>query len=378
MTIIDRYLLRQFFRTFTICFLSLLGLFVVFHAFTNLDAFLKIASQQGGLWRVMGLYYAHQSVLFFDRTVGLVNLTAAMFTLTWIQRHNELIALMAAGISRVRVMIPVVLAVVVVIALGVLNRELVIPRFREELSRKPNDLAVDVPRPFTPQYDEQSDILIRGQAAIAAQRKIDRPVLRLPASLDHSYRQIAAKEAYYRPPADGRLGGYLLVGVEHPTDLGTQPSLVLDDSPVIVTARDAPDWLQPGQCFLVSGVTFEQLTNSEAWREFSSTAQLIRGLHNRSVDFGGSMRVAIHGRIVQPLLDLTLLFLGLPLVVTRESRNVFLAMGLCAAVTLAFMVVVVGFQYLGGAYALNPALAVWLPLMLFIPVAVEMSVPLTK
>ena len=60
------------------------------------------------------------------------------------------------------------------------------------------------------------------------------------------------------------------------------------------------------------------------------------------------MRVTIHARIVQPLLDITLLFLGLPLIVTRESRNVFLAMGMCMAVTVAFTLVVFGLQCLGG------------------------------
>lgn len=378
MTIIDRYLLRQFLKTFLICFLSLLGLFIVFHAFTNLEAFLKIAQRQGGLGRLMGAYYARQAILFFDMTVGFVNLTAAMYTMTWIQRHNELVALMAAGVPRVRAAVPVVAAVTGVIVLAVLNRELLIPRFREELSRKPQDLALDTPRPFSPQYDERTDILIRGQGAIAAARKIERPALRLPASLDHYTKQITAREAYYQPPTAKRPGGYLLVGVEHPKDLADRPSLQIEGFPVIITPRDAPDWLQRDQVFLVSGVSFEQLTNVDAWREFSSTSQLIRGLHNRSLDLGGAVRVAIHGRIVQPLLDLTLLFLGLPLVMTMESRNVFIAMSLCAVVSVAFMGVVVLFQMLGSAYLLSPALAVWMPLILFVPIAVEMGVSMNR
>jgi len=380
MRIIDRYLLRQFFKTFLICFLSLLGLFVVFHAFTNLESFFRIADRQGGLGRAMGLYYARQSLLFFDRTVGLVNLTAAMFTVTWIQRHNELVALMAAGVSRVRVVIPVIVAVVAVIGLALLNRELLIPRFRDELSRKPQDLATDVPRPFDPQYDERSDVLIRGQAAIAAQHKIERLTLSLPVSLDPYTRKIIAREAYYKAPAGGRPGGYLLVGMEQPRDLSTQPSLTLDDGPVIVTARDAPAWLLPDQCFLVSDVSFEQLTNGDAWREFSSTSQLIRGLHNRSLNLGGDIRVAIHARIAQPLLDIVLLFLGLPLVMTLENRNVFVAMALCAVVTLAFLLVVIVFQKLGGAYVLgmSPALGVWIPLMIFAPLAVELAISMNE
>jgi lipopolysaccharide export system permease protein len=130
----------------------------------------------------------------------------------------------------------------------------------------------------------------------------------------------------------------------------------------------------------VSGVSFEQLTNAEAWREFSSTYQLIRGLHNRSLYLTGHTRVAIHGRIVQPLLDVILLFLGLPLVMTRENRNVFVAMALCAVVTLAFLLVVIVFQKLGGVYALgmSPALGVWLPLMIFAPLAVEMAISMNE
>ena len=82
----------------------------------------------------------------------------------------------------------------------------------------------------------------------------------------------------------------------------------------------------------------------------------------------------IHSRIVQPLLDIVLLFLGLPLVVSRESRNVFLAIGVCMGVVTVFLLVVVGFQQLGNSvYLVGPALAAWAPLILFVPAAVGVS-----
>ncbi len=52
---------------------------------------------------------------------------------------------------------------------------------------------------------------------------------------------------------------------------------------------------------------------------------------------------------------MTLLFLGLPLVLSRSNRNVFLAIGLCLVLVTAFMVVVMGCQYLGSSYWLEPA-----------------------
>ena len=179
--------------------------------------------------------------------------------------------------------------------------------------------------------------------------------------------------AYYHAPEGQQPGGYLLDKVREPKNLDSRPSLFWNARPVLITPRDAPDWLKSDQCFLVSNLDFDQLIGSPAVRQLSSTAQLITGLHNPSQDFGADVRVAIHARIVQPLLDITLLFLGLPLVVSRESRNVFLAMGVCMAVTTAFSLVVVGSQHLGTIYLLGPALAAWIPLMIFVPVAVGLA-----
>ena len=66
-----------------------------------------------------------------------------MFTVAWIQRHNEMTALMAAGVSRIRVIKPLIIAAVSICLLAAINREVLIPRFREELTRKPQDLIGD-------------------------------------------------------------------------------------------------------------------------------------------------------------------------------------------------------------------------------------------
>jgi hypothetical protein len=52
--IIDRYLLRQFWHTFVICFCSLTGLYIVIDAFGNLEEFINYAHKHGSLLGVMG------------------------------------------------------------------------------------------------------------------------------------------------------------------------------------------------------------------------------------------------------------------------------------------------------------------------------------
>jgi len=373
MTTIDRYLLRQFLKTFAICYVSLAGLYIVFDAFTNLEEFLRCAEECGGLWRLLGTFYGYRSILFFDRTAGLLTLVAGMFTITWIQRHNEMTALLSAGIARPRIVAPILVAAVVIAVLATLNRELVIPQIRDELGRKPRDLLGDQAQPMHPRYDNQTDVLLRGKHTYRAEQRISEPSFLLPSALAEYGTQLTAEDAYYRPPSGDRPGGYLFRGVEQPRGLDQKPSLSLGDHRVLITPRDEPQWLKPGECFLVSEVTFDQLTGGRAFREFSSTAQLIAGLRNQAMAFGADLRVAIHARFVQPFLDLTLFFLGFPLVAGRGNRNVFLAIGLCLAVVTVFVLVTLGLQHLGAIYLLDPALAAWAPLMLFVPLAVWQS-----
>lgn len=378
MRIIDRYLLRQFLQVFAICFISLTGLFVVIDGFGNLEEFIEYAKiKKTNVFAVMGPYYGYRTLTFFETTGGILTLIAAMFTVTWIQRHNELTALQAAGIRKGRVMRPVIFAALAIAALSVVNREVLIPRCREHLSYNAQDMGGNSERKMSPQYDYETDVLIRGATTIASKQLISKPSFVLPSSLDAYGKQLVAAEAYYLPPEDSQPGGYLLKGIEQPLGLAELPSLTLGGEPVLLTPRDQR-WLKPDECFVVSKVTFEQLAVGSSWQKLSSSFELIHSLQNPSLDFGADVRVAIHTRFTQPLLDLTLLFLGLPLVLGRDNRNMFLAIGMCVGVVILFASFVLGSQYLGAAYLLSPALAAWLPLMVFVPWAVATSDPLRE
>jgi lipopolysaccharide export system permease protein len=378
MLLIDRYLVRQFVWSLAVCFCSLLGLFIVIQTFSNLDEFVSQGSKEGGLLGVLFDYYAYQSLAFFDSVSGILTLIAAMFTMAGFQRHNELTALMAAGIPKWRIVQPVIIAVAVVSCMAAVNRELVIPMFREKLSRTTKDFQGDTAKRLEPRRDHRRQVFLNGQETVAKTRQIRQPTFQLlPVELTAYGTQLIADDAFYQDADGERPGGYLLRGMQHPNDLDQKPSLSLNGEAVIITPRDAP-WLQPNECFVVSDVTFEQLAGGVAWRQYSSTMEMIAGLHNSSLDFGADVRVAIHSRLVQPLLDMTLLFLGLPLILSRQTRNMFLAIGLAVGVVIAFMLVVMGFQYLGSQYLISPALAAWCPLLFFVPTAVGMSDPLRQ
>jgi lipopolysaccharide export system permease protein len=373
MCIIDRYLIRQFLKTFIICFFSLMGLYVIIDCSTHVEDFLRCGEKMGGVLKFAGQYYSYKTFVIFDLLNGILVLISAMFTVSWLQRHNEMTALMMAGISRIRIVTPLIAAAVVISLLAMANRELIMPHFRDELARRPQDLIGDQAQDLGPHYDYQTDVFINGKCTYDENKRIESPDFRMPLSLNKYGRQLQAENAYYCPPQGDRPGGYLFDKMRKPKNLDTLPSLSLAGRPVLITPHDRPLWLKPGQCFIASNLDFEQLTGGIGFKNFSSTAQLIAGLDNSSVGFGADVRVKIHARIVEPLLDLTLLFLGLPLVVRRESRNVFLAIGMCMGITTVFLLTVIGLQQLGSTSIIPPALAAWSPLIIFVPPAVGLA-----
>ncbi|HEX5103683.1 MAG TPA: LptF/LptG family permease, partial [Pirellulaceae bacterium] len=99
--IIDRALVLLFLKSLLVCFVSLAGLSFIVDLANNAEEFLGYVKQHGPL--VLLDYYGPRSLLFFDRTAGLLALVSTIFAITLMQRSNEFTALMAAGIGPARI-----------------------------------------------------------------------------------------------------------------------------------------------------------------------------------------------------------------------------------------------------------------------------------
>jgi len=253
-----------------------------------------------------------------------------------------------------------------------------LPRYRDQLTRKIQDWSGEKPQKLRPRYDHQTDILLAGRSTYGVDQRIESPNFRLHRTMGRFHRRITAKVAYYHDGDTRHPAGYLLRGVNQPADLGNLPSFVRGNKTLIYSPQDT-DWLEQGECFVVSDISFAQLSAANGWRLYASSSDLVSGLHNRSLDFGADVKVTVHSRVVQPLLDVTLFFLGLPVVLSRKPRNVFVAAGICIALVLGFFVIVLSCHGLGSAgYLLTPPLAAWCPLLILGPIAYTVCRPLWR
>src|SRR5438270_6601391 len=133
MKLVDRVLFTAFLKAYLLCLVSLLSLYVIIDLFTKLDDFAEQVHGLGPLVRHVATYYGYQSIRIFDQLCESIVLLAATFTVVWVQRNNELLPLLSAGVPTRRMLCPVMAGASLMVGMGVANQELVIPRVADAL-----------------------------------------------------------------------------------------------------------------------------------------------------------------------------------------------------------------------------------------------------
>lgn len=367
MTRIDRYVLLLFLRTVLVCFCSLAGIFIVFHAFNSMDDLVEQGRREGGMWAVALRYYGPYMLLLFDWTGAIIALMALLFTVGWLRRTGELTATLAAGISHGRILKPMVVATVAIIAIQLFNRECVIPRFRDSLTMEAEDIGGEIEHAILPRDDLTSGILIEGQSLRTPSDVIVEPSFRLYGDYPGFGDLLLARSATWQRAEGGRPSGYRLEGVRRPEHIDRLPSAANEEHLVLMTSHDQP-WLSPGQCFVATSVHPNLLQQSQSATRMASVVELARRVRDPAVHSSASVRILLHERIIRPALDFSLVLLGLPLVVNRRQRNLFVMIGAAIGIVLFFFGIKTLASAMGGnGYLLTPSLAAWVPLWVIGP-----------
>lgn len=377
MRILDRQRYWAYLKAYVVCFTSLVGLYVVIDAFSNFDEFTKRASGAAEIFRIMGRFYLVHMSEFYDRLCGVIGMMAAIFTVTWMQRNNELLAMLAAGISTQRVIRPVLVSAVLVSGLAVVNQELVMPELADELQKSHDDDGSMKVR-VSGRYDANG-IYIHGNEADRRAQTVLSFNATIPVEVFGSLRELEARQARYIPESATncpKRGGWLLRGVhlKLPFDdeqlaQGTVEKLKSDKGfppPVGDLAN-----LGGETYFLHSTLTFQAVTRKRNWYQYAPTHELIRGLSDPANESEKQdIAVFLHNRLMRPGLALTLLFLSLPQVLGGYGRNMFVNLGLSLGTAALFYGVGFVSQFLGSHAVIRPELSAWAPLIGFGTLAV--------
>jgi len=301
---------------------------------------------------------------------SLLGLVSVMVTVAMVMRLNELVPIQAAGVSTLRIVAPLLIAFFLVVGLLTVVREFVLPRFLNELTMDFIGTGREKGQPVNAIIDHETEFLFRGDRLFQQEKRMATPIISVPKRIVKGGLNIIADNAVYHDAVGERPAGFMLLNVKEPKNFSGGASLADADRPVVITGKDAPEWIQPTDCFVVTKVPFAYFISSDSWSQYASTMELIAAARNPSMDISQRVYGTIHARLLLPILDAAVIFLGLPIILSRGDRNVFKAMGLSAFIILSFVVVREGSQYIGTVVE-QPTLGAWLPLMLFGPIAVN-------
>ena len=328
MRLLDGLMIRSYFKSYVICLISLLGLYIVVDLFMNVSDFAHVNDGLKSFLTHIGKYYAARSSTIFDRLSEMIVLLAAMFTIAWVQRNNELLPQLSAGVSTQRVVRPVLLSACVMLTFATINQELVIPRLSLLLSLSREDPQGTHDMRVYPGY-EPNGICIWGRLATRKELLVhDFWCSIKPPIAPGNIINLQANEARYIPATDDaqpRTGGWMLTGTKAP-DLGDWKR------------TDVLEPIAPTRFFLkTQEVDFDTVTRDQhKWFYYASTWRIFQELCKSDVERLAPMAVLFHMRLTRPILGMILVFLGLSVILRDQNRNVFISAGLCLALCAGF------------------------------------------
>jgi len=366
---LDLYILRLFLVVYIVSLLSFCLIFVLIDLVENLDNFNRQSGSLGELFSLMLRYYSINLPIVFCQVLGpIVCLTSGLFTITLLQRSNELIPVLANGRSYRRLFLPVLLAAGVISVGTYLVQDFWIPGTREAFREMASKRKGRLETRDLKYEDTQEGILILIRRYLVNEKRAE-GVLVLPTSPgEEPDSVISARQMDWVQPSQGR--GYWLmkkgwIALYEPFEFreGARRSrLVTVSQPEVEGGADrlSESFIERA---LETVLSPEDLEVREAQVAHMSLADLKRKV-STTTDRGWKSKY--YSRIFHPVHNLVLLLLGLPIIVSSGTSNVFLGAFLAVCVGAVYFVAGAFCQALGAQGVLPPVIGSALGPVLFL------------
>jgi lipopolysaccharide export system permease protein len=375
MKILDRYILVAFLKNYLISFMVLIGLYVVLDMVFNFDELAEYRDHvdaSGGvagvlsLMRAIGDYYFFQTFRIFSHLSGIIPIVAAAFTLIRFTRFNELTAQLAAGIPLLRMAAPIVIAALVLNVLLIADQEVIIPRIIPKLTRKHDQLHASGGRtfPIHAMQDDANGLLNAGRFHPESDLG--------PPWMEHV--DVVEVDANFTPVAhiradrgewDPRKKEWKLTNGHRVTGLAPR-------------AQDTGVRTEPWPVYR-SSITPDEIAlyQSGEYVELLPTSRITM-LLERPKSYGAiDLQRVKHSRMTQWIMNIILVLLAIPCVMSREPGKIKQGIAACVALCGACLgTIFLSYQLAGTPPAGDqwadrwPALMTWMPIFIFGPVAV--------
>jgi len=130
MTILERYLLKEFFRNLLLVTTSLIAVYLLIDFFERIDNF-----SHAGRTALALNYFLLKIPVIFDQLAPISIMLAGIITMGLLHRRNELMSLNSGGLHLVRIITPTLMGAALVTALSLVNGQWFFPHAITETDR---------------------------------------------------------------------------------------------------------------------------------------------------------------------------------------------------------------------------------------------------
>lgn len=367
MKILDRYIAKNFLIGYLISMGVLVGMRVVIDLFVNVDEFAQLADRADlnsiQLLQRIFFYYGVQSTLYFRDFAGIITVVAAVFSLGKMTRNNELIAIMASGISLKRIIMPIILLSIILTGLLVVDQEVLIPKFANYLVRShdatPGQEAYELwflsdgngSLICTKKFDEQTQqmhtptIIKRRKTGEGSWEVVGRILADLAVYNEKQKRWDLTKGVYTPLTIHKDTEDFSSVSLPYPVDY-YESDLVPADIPI---------------------------RRQEGYKSLLSSHQLAVLVRNQArIKDKAELHSQRHFRFTDPIVNIIMLLVSLPVLVCRDPKAMKTAVVVSFSITLACFIFMFTCKMLATEVffgQVRPALWAWLPIIVFMPIA---------
>jgi lipopolysaccharide export system permease protein len=358
MKLLDKYIAKNFLISYAIVLGVMIGLRIVIDLFLSLDEFAEHTDL--GTWEVVKIvlsFYALHSTLYFRDFAGMITVFAAVFSLYKMVRNNELVAIMASGVSLKRVIAPIVLLALLLTGLFVIDQELIIPPLSDKLVRSQDAI------PGQESYDIWFIIDANGSQICSPKFDVKTSTLHNPTIIIRSQIpesqiwRVIAKISAERAIDINDTGKWILINGRFIEKDPRKAKAVKQISSYTsdITAKDIPVRRKSRHLTLLSSRQLAVLAAQKT--KIKDRAQLYSQKHFR---------------VTEPIINLAMLMVCLPILVCRDPKSMKSAIVISFGVTMACFITTFICKMLATEVFFDhvmPELWAWLPVVIFLPIA---------
>lgn len=347
--IIDRYIARHLIVVYAICVVSILGIFVVVDILTNLERLLS----KGSFLQALGSYLMALVPLAYYQIAPGTFLMASMFTLSALNKSNELIALRASGVSIYRVLAPIVAASLVAAALMAAVQETLIPAEADSIRRLGRDKPI-----VSVVLSDTGGNAFRIARYYPYDMRMENVVITIFYPGGNKHMSIHADSAIFSGKKRGQQGWLLRDVRIYEHDEQGLLKVAVDSK----TGQRLP-YVAEKEWLFKTDIVPSDIESVDRDVNYLTFSQLNSQYHRQR--YLPHLRVKLHSRIAAPLACFVLLLLGVPFALRAGRKALLLNIAACIAIASAFFVVTFFFADMGADGRISPIAAAWLPIVAF-------------